>query len=383
MNYLLPLCFLLPQSFERCSVNTLEREGNGQAMTAAITPDGRYVAFASLATNMVRNDTNGTADVFLRDRTLGTTERVSLTFAGQEISGGALGFIPAVAISADAMLTVFVTDCPNVVPNDTNGNDDVFVRNRISRTTSCVSLDMNGVPGKGGYASISSSGRYVAFYSGGTNMTPSGQPGVHVRDLFTGTTTLIDAAGGPNRISANGRYVVYDDYEFGSPSLVSRYDLRTNTKEFASVGLIGGLPNANCFNADISSDGRYVVFMSQASNLVSGDQPGPPFSIFRRDMVAGTTIKVSTPDTKNFEPRVSPDGRFVSGFEMTSDSAVPDWIWSYDVTLATRTNVSDKGYAFDWSAGGHEMLFWSNLPLVAGDTNLTDDTFTWVNPSAP
>ena len=120
-------------------------EGNYSSYGQAISSDGRFVAFDSSATNLVPGDTNGAADVFVRDRQTGTTRRVSLGPGG--VQGNACSHDPA--ISADGRFVAFASDATNLVPGDTNGSIDVFVRDRQTGTTRRVSLGPGGVQGDG------------------------------------------------------------------------------------------------------------------------------------------------------------------------------------------------------------------------------------------
>ena len=113
------------------SVDSAGNQGERRrAPAASISADGRFVAFASDATNLVSGDTNGAADVFVRDRQAGTTERVSVDSAGNQASGGD-SLRPA--ISADGRFVVFHSDATNLVGSDTNGATDVFIHNRPDR----------------------------------------------------------------------------------------------------------------------------------------------------------------------------------------------------------------------------------------------------------
>src|SRR5205085_2668883 len=126
-----------------------------------ISADGRYVTFASYASNLVSGDTNGTLDVFVRDRIGNQTRRVSLAFDGAEAN--ALSFWPA--ISADGHYVAFESAASNLVSNDTNGLIDIFVRDRVANQTTRVSIATDGTEGNSSstYPSISADGRYVTF----------------------------------------------------------------------------------------------------------------------------------------------------------------------------------------------------------------------------
>ena len=182
-----------------------------------MSADGRYVAFISWASNQVPGDTNGADDVFVRDRRKGTTTRVNVSSTGAQADGVDNGFgSETVAISADGRYVTYSSRSTNLVPNDTNGSEDVFVYDRRTAITTRVSLTSTG---EQTYAvdssepSISAHGRYVAFAS------PSQAAVLH--DRRDGTTTQLavissDFSEGPV-ISANGRYVAFADNSVVQP----------------------------------------------------------------------------------------------------------------------------------------------------------------------
>src|SRR5262249_35604831 len=143
--------------------------------------DGRYVAFDCDATNLVSGDTNGEGDIFVRDRQTGVTERVSVSSTGEQQQGNHIYGTPS--ISSDGRYVAFVSSATNLVPGDTNGKSDVFVRDRQMGTTERVSVSSTGDQGNddssGAAASandfapsISADGRYVAFVSLASNLVP-------------------------------------------------------------------------------------------------------------------------------------------------------------------------------------------------------------------
>ncbi len=180
---------------ERVSIDSGGAQGNDYSWNTSISADGRYVAFGSIATNLVPGDTNGNFDVFVRDRQSGTTERVSIATNGTQ--GNNVSFAPS--ISANGRYVAFASDASNLVPGDTNGWAEVFLRDRQNGTIERVSIDSGGA--QGNYPSfgpsISVDGRYVAFYSYTTNLVPgdtNGHDDVFVRDRLGGPvfTSLCD-----------------------------------------------------------------------------------------------------------------------------------------------------------------------------------------------
>jgi Tol biopolymer transport system component len=155
-------------------------QGNDDSHFAAISADGRYVAFHSDASNLVAGDTNNARDIFVRDRQMGTTERVSVHSNGAQ--GNDWSFDPA--ISDDGRYVAFESRASNLAPGYTNGTVDIFVRDRLMGTTERVSVDSNGT--QANYDSyspdISGDGRYVAFQSLASNLVSGDTNGVS--DVF-------------------------------------------------------------------------------------------------------------------------------------------------------------------------------------------------------
>src|SRR5262249_15633693 len=142
-------------SFTGARVDIWEDPGS-----ASITPDGRYVAFTSSATNLVTDDTNGHPDIFVRDRQNGTTELISVS--SSEVQGNYDSLNPS--ISADGRFVVFHTGATNLVPQDTAG---IILRDRQNGTSELISLSTDGIPGNygGDNPVITPDGRYIAFMS--------------------------------------------------------------------------------------------------------------------------------------------------------------------------------------------------------------------------
>jgi Tol biopolymer transport system component len=168
---------------ERVSVDSTGADPDGDSQDPAVSADGRYVAFASEAGDLVAGDENSTTDVFVFDRMAGSTERVSLDTSG----GNADDFSTAPAISADGRYVAFTSRASNLVPEDLNAGIDVFVRDRLSGTTERVSRDTAGADPNAGSSdpSISADGRYVAFVSDASDLVAgdaNGSTDVFVHD---------------------------------------------------------------------------------------------------------------------------------------------------------------------------------------------------------
>src|SRR5207249_3675999 len=210
---------------ERVSVASDGTQDNGSsacsdiAYPPALAAAGSFVAFVSAATNLVTSDTNGTTDVFVHDRQTGTTERVSVASDGAESNAASVG----AALSADGRFVAFHSAATNLVADDTNGTTDVFVHDRQTGMTERVSVASDGTQGNNAssYPALSADGRFVAFDSDATNLVAgdtNGATDVFVHDRQTGTTERVSVASGGSQgngfnagpvLSADGRFVAF------------------------------------------------------------------------------------------------------------------------------------------------------------------------------
>jgi len=205
---------LQAQTTTRVSVATGGGQGfGGDSGDSALSPDGRFVAFESLASNLVPGDTNGVSDIFVHDRQTGETTRVSVSTGGVQGNGPSHG---EMAISADGRVVAFTSEATNLVPGDTNGIEDIFVHDRQTGVTERVSVATgggqalwNGQPNIGGSenVTISADGRFVAFESFTNNLVPgdtNGVTDVFVHDRQTGETSRVSVATGGGQASGGG-----------------------------------------------------------------------------------------------------------------------------------------------------------------------------------
>jgi Tol biopolymer transport system component len=286
---------------ERVGVASDGAQANSDSYSPVISADGRFVAFESLASNLVVGDTNGSGDVFVRDRVAGTTERVGVASGGAQANRDSL----SPAVSADGRFVAFESTASNLVAGDTNSTRDVFVRDRVAATTERVSVGSDGAQANG-YSllpAISADGRFVAFESYASNLVAGDtneSTDVFVRDRVAATTERVSVADSLSPvISADGRFVAFASYASnlvagdtnGSRDVFVR-DRVAGTTERVSVASGGAQANRDSHRAVISADGRFVAFLSTASNLVAGDTNGSG-DVFVRDRVAATTTLVS------------------------------------------------------------------------------------------
>jgi Tol biopolymer transport system component len=414
--WLVGILFCAPisaQVTQRVSLST----GGTQANTYCLGPpsssaDGRYVAFLTGASNLVSGDTNGFHDVFVRDRQSGTTERVSVDSAG--IQGNNRSAQPS--ISPDGRYVVFASGANNLAPGDTNDWFDVFVHDRQGSTTERVSIGASGTQGNNeSYAcSISADGRYVAFDSVATNLVPgdtNGRKDIFIRDRQTGTTNLVSVATNGTQgnddsyrplISADGRYIAFGSLAAthvpgdtnGTEDIFVR-DLQSGITERVSVGSGGAQADSYSLNASISADGCFVAFRSAATNLVPGDTGGWE-DIFLRDRQSGTTERVSVAtggepgNESSFWSSISADGRFVAFDSWATNLAAGYTSGWNDVFVRDRQNgtteqasvasdgtAGDSWSAYAWiSADGRYVVYPSiSSNLDPGDTNGFADIF--------
>jgi uncharacterized membrane protein len=397
---------------QRVSVASDGTQANNGSGPAAISADGRYVAFESLASNLVSGDTNGVRDIFVRDRYTGQTTRVSVASDGTQ--GNANSFAPS--LSADGRYVAFESVASNLVSGDTNSREDAFVHDRQTGQTTRVSVAGDGSQGNERSARpvISADGRYVAFGSVASNLV-SGDTNnffdVFVHDRQTGQTTRVSLASNGTQgnegsaqpaISADGRFVAFLSI---ATNLVSGdtnnsmdvfvHDRQTGQTTRVSVASGGTQANSNSLTPNISADGRFVAFESAASNLVSGDTNNAN-DIFVHDRQTGQTTRVSITsngtqanNTSNFAA-ISADGRFVVFNSNASNLVSDDTNNFFDVFIhdrqAGQTNLlsvalngaqgNNSSRRPAVSANGRFVVFESLATnLVGGDTNATFDIF--------
>lgn len=233
----------------------------------SISGNGRFVVFATAATNVTAPDSNNASDVFVRDLQTRTVERVSLTSGGAQISGGS-AVSSAPSISADGRFVVWTSSATNVVPGAATAVSRVYLRDRQLGTTVLISLGTD--------ATISDDGKSVLIESK-DQLLPADlnvSTDVYLVSLATGTTELVSVNSGEVQATSGGH------------------------------------------DASISPDGRFVTFASTADNLVAGDTNAAA-DVFLRDRFLGTTVRVSIGNGGNQGtggcqgPQVSADGRIV------------------------------------------------------------------------
>jgi Tol biopolymer transport system component len=324
-------------------------DSNTRNRAPSMDRPGNRIAFSSPSSQLVPGDSNGVEDVFVRDMDLAMTRRVSVDSAGAEASGHS--YSPT--ISANGRFVTFVSNANNLVADDTNGHTDIFVHDMVSNQTRRVSISSGGnqASGPSDEPDINATGRYITFHSTAVDLVAS--------DL-------------------NPQEDVY------------RHDRTTGTTELVSINDAGQQVMGVHSHARISDDGQRIVFQSDADDMATGDNNGRT-DIFVRDMQAGTTTLISlnpdglqfTADSKN--ARISADGQTIV-FDVESDTS-PVQVYMYDPAIQATRLISRRpsgqpvphdSHASGLSADGQFVLFESDShQLVENDFNGVRDVFVY------
>ncbi len=355
--------------------------GSNTSDRISLSSDGRWAVFDSLARNLVANDDNGYQDVFLQDRTTGQNVMVT----------NGRGTSTAADVSGDGRFVLFDSYASSLVAGDTNQASDVFV---YDRDTQEIERLTDG--DRGSYAGgISDDGRYVAIFSFATNLVPDDTNGFRDAFLFDRETdSIIRLTAGNSSafdpaISGDGQWV---SFYSGATNLVAGdknkardvfvYDVATGTTRKITNG------NAASYSGTraLSTDGRYLTYWSDASDLVAGDT-NTSQDVFVYDRVLGTTSRITSGNNHSFKPAISGDGQHVA-FQSYATNLAPnaDTNDQMDVFVRDRaTGISTRlggstGPSFNpsVSSDGAAVAFTSSASdVAAGDTNDLADVFVW------
>ncbi|MBP2320239.1 Tol biopolymer transport system component [Kibdelosporangium banguiense] len=366
----------------------------------------------------MRHDRNGVSDIFVKDRYTDRVNRVSVTADGRE--GDAASYDPP-GISADGRHVAFVSSATNLVSGDTNGQDDVFVKNLRTGTLTLVSAATDGTIGNGasyGSPVLSSDGRYIAFRSDSSNLVAgdtNNVADVFIKDIRTGAIARasVGAAGEQGdrlvahglAMSADGRYVVFPS---AATNLVPG-DTNASIDIFVKDRTTGSIVRANTTRdgtqtssytlmPSITADGHKVAFVAWGDNLVPGDTEDTP-DLFVKDLTSGTIDRVNTAtngtvaESQPYGPVISADGRFVAFSSLAANLAPHDTNNVDDVFLknlrtgkTVRLTGHPQGNNFSvapaLSADGRIVAFSSYASnLVPRDRNESADIFISLCPS--
>jgi len=314
----------------RVSVRSNGTEANDGSFSPTISADGRFLAFYSNASNLVNGDTNGFGDIFVHDRQTGQTTRVSVASNGTEANAPPSDDSGVVSISGDGRYVAFYSDASNLVPGDTNDAQDVFVHDLQTGQTTRASIASDGSQANSGSGdpSISSDGRYVAFDSGASNLVPgdtNGRSDVFIRDLQLGSTIRAsinssgeegDKGGYEPDISGDGRYVIFMSSsenlaprtEESNKPLIYVHDCQGGQTILASVYTEGEILITGILDHPaLSADGRHAAF----SFHEKGDWDGS-MDIWVRDLQNGISQDVGYGNDSSYFPSLSTDGSVVA-----------------------------------------------------------------------
>lgn len=398
---------------QRVSVSSAEAQANGGSSNAFIAGDGRYVSFASQATNLVAGDTNAQADTFIRDLQATTTSRTSLGAGGVVADAATDG----ASSSSNGRYVVFSTVASNLVAGDNNGVADVFLRDRSTGTTTRISVSSTGTDpdGSSDQPFISADGAFVAFRSEATNLVSgdtNGMADIFVREISTGVITRVNvrtsglqAAGGASEtpaLSADGRYVVFSTNatnlvagDVNGVADVYLRDRQVPSTTRISIGLANAWANGESRAPSISGDGRYVAFSSVADNLAAGDS-NTLSDVYLRDRQTNTTQRISRglggtdTDGASFDARVGASGRWITFTSEATNLVSDDTNTVADVFVQhlgsgriRRASVDSSGEETGLPSGvstisstGRYVVFESDgTSLAPSDTNASRDIF--------
>jgi Tol biopolymer transport system component len=373
--------------------------GEGDAAIPTVSDDGRWVALDSRTEDLVAGDKNDAFDVFVRDTVVGQTELVSLRDLGlTSVTGNGFSSVSPNCLSADGRYLVFVSQASDLVPNDTNGFQDVFVRDLQAGSQTLVSMATDGTQADSLSHSpvISADGRSVAFLSSATNLAgqvTNRQDNVYVRDLVAGMTTLASVStngvGGGNgasslpSISADGSRVAFQ-------TLANNLAVR-NTQSYQNIvvrDLEAGrthLVSSNWTSGSrpvISADGRFVVFFAQS----------PGYNLVASDLQDGTTTVVTT---NSDYPMISSDSRILTARYEYMLFTPPDvrerlnLLLFHDLTQRTNIQISflspinsapetpAVSRPMRVSSDGRFVALASRSPIAGPDTNGVTDVFVY------
>jgi hypothetical protein len=386
--------------------------GNGHSIPTSLSTNGQFACFESGASDLIAGDTNGVADVFVRDLLNNTTMLVSTSTNGGVGNGVCRGSV----MTPDGRFVAFVSSASTLVPNDTNNIADVFVRDLQSNVTTLVSVgaqSTNLLPLSSSESpEITPDGRYVAFYSSATNLVPGVTNGgeVYVRDLLAGTIVWVSAnshsllgAGAfsyNHAISTDGHYVAFEASSNAPPTTASRsgyilrYSMASGTTDIVSTNaFVPPSPAEEINNLDISPDGRFIAFVGNTNGT-----SGTTSAIFRWDAQSATTLLISADMSGNVagesicdSPKIDPTGRYIaflsSASNLVTNALIPGYhLYLRDATsnITTLLDLDTNGFGSSVSPAtvprmneDNSLAAFDSLDanLVANDRNHNYDLF--------
>lgn len=356
---------------DRAAVATYVDANGNSTGPLATSGDGRYLLFASAASNLVPGDGNGLRDLFLHDRNSGALERVNLANDGGEADAELPpNLSPRAGVSADGRYVMFASLATNLVAESTNGQLQIYQRDRVSGTTTLISRGSDGLPADSRVypGAMTPDGRYSVFVTSATNFpgAASSLLQAYRRDNSDGSLTLITVSIDSRpayadiynlAISDDGRFVLFSSYADNlvpgtpPPGMANSFlrDVIAGTTQQVSVTDTGAPGPATYDLEDIasvnrlSSDGRYVVFSTRAA--LSAADTDSLFDVYRFDRLSGTTTLVSDfgsggPADVYRAPSISADGRYVSFVSLQPPPELSTRLYVRDMTTGTQTPLA-------------------------------------------
>ena len=379
---------------------------NGGSFGAVVSDNGGIVIYQSDASNIVDGDTNNATDVFIFNSETNQTRRVELP--------GIAGGIGSYALSGNGRTFAFCSSADNLTANDTNNSRDVFLYEL--ETEQLERITLNGMEGNGDTCtpSVSTDGRFISFLSSATNFVANDtneRTDTFVYDRVLGSIERVslsnagleaNSSSRTQAISGDGRYVAFSSFATNLIDGITNteenlylYELETNELELISVGISSAVSNGRSRQPHLSNNGRYISYVSGASNLAANDNNNLN-DIFRYDRVTKTNLIVSTSsfgvqgDRSSESPSISADGRYVN---FITDSGNIDELGTggdrhlflkdvfrgetFRISLnSTGGRANDNAFDANVSGDGTVVAFHSGASdLVENDTNGVSDVF--------
>ena len=370
------------------SVDSSSNQANDDSAEASVSGNGRYVAFTSLASNLVASDTNNTQDVFVRDTQNGTTSRISVSTSGTQSNNTS----SKPAISYDGRYVVFQSAASNLVSGDTNGTYDVFERDIVNNTTTLVSASSSGTIGNNSsqQAALSADGRFVVFMSGASNLTSDSwqyAQEIFLKDMSNGAIKAVSIDSGGTlgngnssvpSISCDGGVIAFSSYATnfisGDPYLTNPTNANNYADLYISVQGIGGARITSPSLAGAGNGASEYVNVSCDGNKILSRGPGnlvgsSYYGLLLFDRLAGTYSKVSLPDNDadgsyNISGgSLSGDGRYVAFYD--NDTAFGGSANRYNIYVRDVMNQTTQMVSV--SSGLSEGNNSSDLPMISAD----------------
>lgn len=390
-------------AYELISVTPSGSSATEASQPVGLSPDARFVLFHAYDTNLVPGDNNGSNDVFLRDRLLQTTELVSTSSAGQLGQSGATG----ITVTPDGRFVLFVSRSSNLVPGDANGEDDVFLRDRTLGSTILVSTTPAGVPGAGSSRGIqvTDNGRFVLFSSSAPDLVSNDSNGlidVFVRDTVSGTTIAASralngqTASGDSEavgVSQDGRYVCFNTWaaDIVTGDLTFTFDgflrdLQSGTTQCITTPSTLAFVNQHAWALSMSEDGAYVLIST--SRIMTANDANNDWDLYR--VAVGTSVAECASLGANGIPvggqyitQPSPNRLSVNGsrawFSSSQSVVAPSMdangaldIFIHEFSTGTSSCASLTTNGTTGNHGGYKVGASRDLGFVICGTNSTD-----------